>query len=231
MMPNYDIYCLSFNNPTRRTAMEYRFNQLGVKVCISEGVSVDDEKIRGRNMSDNEQKAWSIAYGHLSMMKEFYFNSNKPYGIFCEDDIYIRKDFLTQLPHCIVNFEERGLDTLLLGYLTCWDVSRYPKVSDEHPFSYSPYDDNIWGTQMYMLSRNQAWYLINKYSPPYADLSRVNNDMKPFSADWVFTKEGNRALIYPPLVIEDGKTKYKDEGQQIFHDRCHVHSYVEGLFI
>jgi hypothetical protein len=238
MTEKCDFYCLSYKNPERKTAMENRFKNLGVNVFMYEGVSFDDERIAGRTMHEHAKRCWSFTYGHFDLIREFYFNSEKEYGIFCEDDIYIRKDFIQHLPRIIENFESMNLDLLLLGYLTKYTIDenhegvylKGPKSTSDHPFSYYSFPDSIWGAQMYMLSRTQAYSLLLKYSPPYADLSMTNNSMNPFNSDWTITKEGNRALIYPMVALEDGKTKYEDMGQYILHQDCHHSNYVKDLF-
>ena len=232
------FYCLSYKNPERKAAMENRFKNLGVDVFMYDGVSLDDERIVGRDIHDHSKRCWSFTYGHFDLIREFYFNSEKEYGIFCEDDIYIRKDFIDHLPKIIENFEAMKLDLLLLGYLSQHTLNeKYPGmylketiVNDEHPFSYYTYPDSIWGAQMYMLSKMQASALLDKYSPPYADLSIGNSSMKSFNSDWTITKEGNRALIYPMFALEDGKTKYADQGQYILHQECHMAHYIKDLF-
>ena len=82
---SYDIYCLSFKNPERKAHMESRFKQLEIDCIFSDGV-VHNE--------------WSIMLGTLEVMKQFY-NSDKEFCIFCEDDIYIHKEFKTRLPKII----------------------------------------------------------------------------------------------------------------------------------
>ena len=58
------------------------------------------------------------------------------------------------------------------------------------------------------------------------------NNLTPFSADWIITKDTvNRAIIYPMLALEDGKSKYSHEGQQNFHDRCHNEHFDHNIFI
>lgn len=238
MTDKCDFYCLSYKNPERKTAMENRFKSLGIDAFIYEGVSFDDERIAGRTMHEHTKRCWSFTYGHFDLIREFYFNSEKEFGIFCEDDIYIRKDFIQHLPVIIENFKSMNLDLLLLGYLTKYTIDenhegvylKGPKSTSDHPFSYYSFPDSIWGAQMYMLSRTQAYYLLLKYSPPYADLSAINNSMNPFNSDWTITKEGNRALIYPMIALEDGKTKYEDVGQYILHQDCHQSNYVKDLF-
>jgi len=232
------FYCLSFQNPERKSAMENRFENLGVDIFMYPGVTFDDERIEGRNLDHHTKRAWSFTYGHFDLIREFYFNSEKDYGIFCEDDIFIRKDFIDHLPKIIDNFEAMNLDLLLLGYLTQYTIDenhsgfylKGPKSTLDHPFSYYNLPDFIWGAQMYMLSRKQAMELIVKYSPPYADLSLTNNSMTPFNSDWTFTKEGNRALLYPMIALEDGKTKYLDGGQHNYHQECHYNNYAPELF-
>lgn len=232
------FYCLSFQNPERKSAMENRFNKLGVDIFMHPGVTFDDERIENRDLCNHTKRTWSFTCGHFDLIREFYFNTEKEYGIFCEDDIYIRKDFIVQLPKIIDNFQAMNLDLLLLGYLTQYTIDenhagtylKGPKATEDHPFSYYNLPDFIWGAQMYMLSRSQAWELIVKYSPPYADLSLTNNSMTPFNSDWTITKEGNRALLYPMIALEDGKTKYLDGGQQNYHQECHHNNYAPELF-
>ena len=56
--------------------------------------------------------------GHLDMLKKFMkSDSESENGIFCEDDIYIRKGILTYLPEIISSSRRRSLDIVLLGYL------------------------------------------------------------------------------------------------------------------
>jgi hypothetical protein len=54
--------------------------------------------------------------------------------------------------------------------------------------------------------------------------------MTPFNSDWTITKEGNRALLYPMIALEDGKTKYLDGGQHNYHQECHHNNYAPELF-
>ena len=91
----YQIYCLNYNNETRRIKMEKIFNELGMDCFFYNGVDFSDERINKYNniISDHTKKCWSCMYGHLDMIHKFYYNTDKEIGIFCEDDIYIHKDF------------------------------------------------------------------------------------------------------------------------------------------
>jgi GR25 family glycosyltransferase involved in LPS biosynthesis len=226
-MENCDFYCLSFNNPERKKAMENRFSNLGINAFFSDGVSFEDDRIKNSN---GHKRTLSFTYGHLDLIKEFYFNSEKDYGIICEDDIIIRKNLIEQMHFIVKNFKKMNLDLLLLGYLLNYKFNSYESVNEEHPFNYYSYPDSIWGAQMYMISKKQAHYLIKTYSPPYAELTLSNTNLKPFNSDWIFTKEGKRALIYPLIAIEDGKTKYDNQSQQTFHDECFNFNYIKDTF-
>jgi len=238
MAEQCDFYCLSYKNPERKEAMENRFEKLGINIFIYPGVEFEDERIVGRKIQEQTKRTWSFTYGHFDNIREFYFNSDKKYGIFCEDDIFIRKDFIEHLPQIIKNIEKMKLDMLLLGYLFKEKIEhnnegfylKEPDSTEEHPFSYYNYPNSVWGAQMYMLTREQAGILVEKYSPPYADFSLENKTLTSFNADWTFTKDGNRALIYPMMAIEDGKTIYEDGGQHNFHIDCHKINYVKDLF-
>lgn len=224
-MLNYQVYCLSFNNPERRENMIKRFNHVNINCIFNSGVSMDDDRMapgKGGN---------SCMYGHLDMITDFY-NSDKEIGIFCEDDICIHKDLSIILPEVIEDFKIMSLDIILLGYLLPYKISNPNSICNTTKYNYYNYDDELWGTQMYMLSKSYAKYIIDTYSTNYAESSIINTNLIPFSADWTITKDTlNRAIIYPMLALEDGKKIYNHEGQQNFHDRCHNEHFDPNIFI
>ena len=118
MNSNYDIYCLSFKNPIRKSQMDDRFQELNLRYTFHEGVGMDDPRI----FNNGGGGCWCCMLGHIDMIKNFYENSEKEYGIFCEDDIYIHKDFCKVLPDIIKDFNLMNLDVLLLGYLTQFKI-------------------------------------------------------------------------------------------------------------
>jgi hypothetical protein len=237
MIENCAIYCLSFQNEERKQAMTQRFQQLGLEehVTFYEGVNHDDARLLNAGAA---KRIWSYTYGHLDMIRIFYEETDKEYGIFCEDDILIRKDFLTYLPQLVQDTREMKLDILLMGYLTNQIIQAFPGFEekiDNHvkdfPFKYHNYPEHIWGAQMYMIPRYHAKYLLEKYAPPYAEESLTNRSLRCFNSDNCITKEGHRSILYPMIAVEDGKTDYVDEGQQYFHKVCFATNYVEGLFL
>lgn len=229
-MNNYDIYCLSFKNSNRKAQMEERFKQLDINCIFYDGVDNNDQRcIPGI--------CWSCMLGHLDMIQNFYDNSEKEFGIFCEDDIYIHKDFKIMLPDIIQDFKLMNLDILLLGYLTPFEIKSYYenfelKNNDTNlNYMYYNYPNDLWGTQMYMLTKKQSKYILDTYTVEYANMTITDNTLNPFAADWTITKKGNRAIIYPMLAVETADKKCGHYGQDTFHENCKKCNYKPDIYI
>ena len=237
MNNNYDIYCLSFNNLKRREEMENRFKQLDITCLFYDGVNNNDPRI----FNNNGFGAWSCMIGHLDMIQNFYENSEKEFGIFCEDDIFIHKDFVKKLPDIIEDFKLMELDVLLLGYLIPFKISsqyngfELKSVNNDSnndlKYVYHNYPNDLWGAQMYMLTKKHAKYLLDKYTIEYAIRTLNDNTLQPFSSDWTITKEGNKALTYPMLAVETADKKSGHQGQDIFHENCKNLNYDPNMYI
>lgn len=128
-------------------------------------------------------------------------------------------------------------DLLLIGYLCSNPVdtySNFPEIMTEFSsstFKILEYDADTWGAQMYMISKTQAKILILKYYSDYALRTLTDKSLTPFSADWLITKDGKRALIYPLIVIENGDSVYTDKGQMNSRTNCFNFSYKPNTFI
>lgn len=232
------VYCLNYANNTRFDAMCKKWDRTRVCARMFPGVSSLDPRIAGRGLSAHTAKCWSCMIGHLDMIRAYLEETGPDVGcaVFCEDDILIDADFGARLEHVVDDFTRLGLDTLLLGYLITHPVlgednggyaklghSCYVDVATGHATQYRYYDyGDIWGTQMYMLSRKQATRILILYGDDYADRFLANPaGHRQFSADWTITKEGRRAIVYPMLAIEDGLSSYDDYGQRVFHHMSH----------
>jgi GR25 family glycosyltransferase involved in LPS biosynthesis len=232
-----DFHCLNFKNEQRKISMEKRFLTLDISCNFYEGCDLEqDIRIKEYKIGPS-----SCMYGHLDMIYQFYYQSNKPYGIFCEDDILIHKDFKKILPKIIQDFNYFKLDVLLLGYLITFSISEYYNEfplknniytkTEVFPFNYHEFNNDIWGTQMYMISRENAKKILDKYYVGYLEKTVKDSNLIPFSADWTITKDGNRALLYPLIVIEDGKQNYDHNGQHNFHYNSFFNNYLEEIHI
>jgi GR25 family glycosyltransferase involved in LPS biosynthesis len=240
---NYKFYCLSYNNNERKTDLNRRFNSININCDFYNGVSFEDERIKKHSdrYNPHKKRVMSCTYGHLDMINNFYNNTDKDFGIFCEDDIFIHKNLGKHLPKIISDMGQLNIDVLLLGYLVPFkiqsifkDYSLKPgsekiKSENEINYNYHNFPDDIWGTQMYILTRKQAQILLDKYSEENIDT--MLSEGRPIAADFLFTKEGNRALITPILVVEDNKTIYDDYYQNLFHKDSFAAHYDKDLFI
>ena len=225
-MNEIGFYCLSYKNK-KREQIEKVLNALNIKANIHSGVEVTNDKLE-----QNTKRCWSICYGHLDMINTFY-NSEYKYGIFCEDDIIIRNDFMKHLPSIIENFNDLKLDILLLGYLCENPIDTYcnfPLIKESPPFKYLGYPEELWGTQLYLISKSHAFNVLNKYNSDYANKTIDDKSLKPFAADWTITKEGNRALIYPLIAIENKNDDPREYAYQRCHISCYNFSYDKNLF-
>lgn len=216
-MNNVAIYSFSFNNPERVRRMNHRFEAVGYPVHWIAPVMKDDARIT--DVMDRRTQA--IMYNHLDMIKEF-LSSSAEFGIFCEDDIYIRRDFDRLLSHAIASYKSLGLDVMLLGYLMTYvpfqHVAHNGHTCLEPPLAVMSYDDGLWGSQMYMCDKTAARKLLETFSSPEATTL-------PFSPDWTLTKYGKRAIVYPMLAVEEGQVVTDHVGQQVFHKQCTAAHY------
>jgi GR25 family glycosyltransferase involved in LPS biosynthesis len=237
----HDVYCLNFNNDKRRKAMTQVFDKFGKSVNITwgEGVSPNDKRISTTIKDQNKKRVWSICYGHLDMIHKFVNNSTKEQAIFCEDDILIRNDFIRQMKNIIEIFIKSNLDIFLLGYLCENPIDQYSNFPEKSvvkpnwfPFKILEYtlNNSVWGAQMYMLSKKHARILLDKYYTDYAEQTLYTYNMTPFSADWTITKDGNRALVYPPIAIENNDSSYDECVQLREHNACFKFCYSKELF-
>jgi hypothetical protein len=243
---NCEFHCVCFQNDTKHQSMKTRFDTLGLNLHIYEGVPHTDPRIiakDSRQISPVIQRLWSVTYGHLDMI-QFFLNSGKQFGIFCEDDIVINRTLPMNLPHIMSECTEMGTECLLLGYMKTYKVEGWMsghetiRAFPERPYTYHAYPKDQWGVHLYMLSRSGAKKILDTYAysnSSYAD-TNINDPTRPFSPDWTITKCPGlqRALISPMFACEDGRDSYDHyahDGQYNFHMETFRFNYVPDLFI
>ena len=189
------IYILTWKNPERSARVASRFARLGLEANIIESVG-------------------DCMDGHMDMISKFY-NSDKPYGIFGEDDIYLHKELANRLDDIIKDFTELSLNVLLLGYLIPFKLehwfTHFPTMLERPTYRFQGFPSDLWGTQMYMIDKAHAKYILENLNTPEKVLPNS------FSADWVLTKYGKRAIIYPMLAVEEGHVRTDNVAQINFH--------------
>lgn len=204
-LQNCHFMCIYSNSTYQKTNMRERFAQIGID-CNYHGIP---------NNTINKTTAGSIEYtdcDHLQMIFDFYYATTKAYGIFCEAEIYIHRDFRAILAKILSDFSVLKLDILLLGYDVHFPITEamvtrgFPfkrETNTRSAYTYHDYPDDLVGTQMYVLSRKHAKYLLDKYYTGYFDKTFIDNRGAPFSSTgFIITREGNKALISPAIVSE-----------------------------
>lgn len=211
---NISFHVLNYNNPDRRQRIINRFTSLGLELSFVK--------------TDDTPREFAVFMSHYNMIKDFY-DTGKDYGIICEDDIYIKKTIKEDLPLILHTFEHMKLDVLLLGYLLNRNLhtnfNEYPIKPGT--YTYHSYDDELWGAQMYLISRKHAKYLLDTYEFDKFKTKYPGS----IGVDFVMTKEGNRAMIYPMLAVEEGNVVTDHYGQIEFHKNCFQIQYDSDKYI
>lgn len=227
------IYIINYNNDERRNKMIQRFSNLNIEPYFVPGVHINDKRLKCLP-HNADKRTCSIMLQHLDAIKHFYEQSSCEHCIVCEDDIHISKDF-NDITQIIPIFDSLKLDCLLLGYLLPYKIDinnpnqMFRQIAQHlHPkFTFHQYPDILWGSQMYMISRKYAKYLIDTYSIQYA----IQNPSKPYSPDWIITKIGYRSLIYPMLAVEEGNNSSTNQLQYNFHKTVYRVHYDINKYI
>ncbi len=170
--------------------MKKRFDMLNMKYQFFDGVA-------------SENSGLSCMYGHLQMLQKFV-ESNDPYVIICEDDVHLHQDFWILIQQAIDKIAT--YDIILLGYLYISKTMTWKQMDDR----LYEYPDDLWGTQMYLISRRHAIYCLETFK---------RDQTEPFSADWTITKSGKRVILWPMIAVEE-KGHHDHFGQQAFHTAC-----------
>lgn len=180
----------------RRTELENKFSRYGIspKSIISKKFSESNDKLAGKYLHTLNDGTKGCCVSHLKAIKEWYDTTNDDYGFFCEDDLsldtveywdFTWKEFIDSLP------EDAGcvqLFTIRENYDTFELRERY-------------WDD--WGATAYILTRDYAEKLINKYICNGTYNLELNNDIQPLIENILFTDSGKTYTI--PLFVEEVK--------------------------
>lgn len=208
------LYIINCNNNGRKERMENRMKTLNLNFEIVKGIEKDDLFLPQKVST----LPTAIMLSHLKAIRKFV-QSGEEIGIIGEDDIHLKKTFPDDILAVTEKFKKMQLDVLLLGYLINFDIRPYYNfqlIEKMDPYSYHEYPDDLWGAQLYMISRKYGQYLLDKYNLEYL----LSNTDKNFSSDWIITKDGKRAAIYPMLAIEEGNTASDIPMYMDYHSSC-----------
>jgi hypothetical protein len=211
-MDKVGFYCVNFNDDARKSRMEARFLTQGLFLTFVDPIHADDPRLNG--LPATEMRNGAIMLQHIESLRHFLEETDYEYCVVCEDDVHLHRNFRVLLEYVL----QEGIpkyDVLLLGYL--WHEPLYTSsFVPATPLTFWRYHSELWGAQMYIVSRSHASYLVNKYSKP------ILTDPVPYNPDWTITKEGNCALCVPMLAVEEGEVKTDHWGQKTYHRKCHL---------
>ena len=226
------IYCITFRNPERKARMTERFKILDLDAEFVEALPWDDPAIRppdnvlefAKSSTHWNSYAWSTAHAHAAAIQRF-IDSGEPAAVICEDDVHIHRAFKVEMPCLLANMYKMDLEVLLLGYLT----TNPPAMVNGswHPlaqhFMYFPCAFDLWGAQMYLITREYALNAIAKYGPNtgYPIRSLLDPELTVFVADWIWNKASEkRGILSPMIAVEEGKIQSDENRYGGFHQLC-----------
>jgi GR25 family glycosyltransferase involved in LPS biosynthesis len=230
-MENLSFYCINYKDEVRKGNMIKRFDSINLKLHFVEPVENDDTRLQNAP-SKRDLRVWSIMLQHLDSIRHFLVNTTNEYCVVCEDDILVSKNIVNDLPEIINTFNKLELDVLLLGYLLPFKIydwfTHFPLKYRNDKYSFYDFPNDLWGSQMYMISRKHAEYLVDKYTIEYAIYTV---ETEPFSPDWTLTKNGKKSILYPMIALEEGDSKSGLNSQEQFHYNCYQTNFDADVYI
>ena len=227
------FYSINYKDEERREKIKHRFLSLNLSVFFVDPVEITDPRIENVTVDiSREKRTWAIMLQHIDSIRHFVEQTDAEYCVVCEDDIMISKNLVIDMPEFLEQYERLELDILLLGYLLSYSIHDYnphfPLKHETETYKYHGYPYDLWGSQMYLVSRRHAKVLIDRYTPEHAI---ENLNITPFNPDWTITKFGNKSIVCPMVAVEEGDTKANLDSEISFHRRCFLQNYREGEFI
>ena len=216
-LPDYcEVYTVAYNSPERAAQMTERFAKVGLPLNVHTGVQMDDPRLEFGGEDMSVKRLASAFYGYLDNIAKFY-ETGKPFGIFCEDAIHIHKDLGKELPIIMGEFNAMQLDILLLGYMTTKNIElwqqNHPLIYDggHLPYRYHRYPQDQCGIHLFMISRSYAKTLMDVYGPDYAAKAYKDPSLMRCNPDSTFSKYTSKgAMRYPMLAVEDEHPKQSE---------------------
>jgi hypothetical protein len=212
-----ELYVITMGG-AREDRMHRRLKYLGLSATFVRGVDTTE-------MQNYPEACRNGTFlGHLKLLRKFVEESKADYAIVAEDDDYLHRDLKWQIPQVLADFKHMQLDVLLLGYL----IDHIPTEALGFPHltkGYYGFHDELWGTQMYLLTKEHAKRILVECDVVAYD-GRI-----PWGVDFHVTKKGRRALLYPMLAVEEGEIRDMNEIHLMYHRRCKDFSYRPDEYI
>lgn len=194
------IYCINLRSrPDRQQRMMDRFNEQKISFEFVEAISKESHLIKFYR-PDNGGNSGEVGCfaSHLKAIRRF-LEGKDPWGIICEDDILLIKDFSTKLSQLVSQIPDNTQLVTLSYFVHNWNQFKW--TNEANRLFLSPAKSTL-GTQMYLIHYTYALGVIDKFDKPHFGLgpSQTQNILRT-SERIVQNSQG--LLSYPLLAIED----------------------------
>ncbi len=196
------IYCINQKTSVaRKERMIRRFNNRGISAIFLDATGSSDvviQKYVSCPPDSINAKVAACFVSHLNAIKAF-LDSGKDACIVCEDDVLLHNDFNSRLTNIVQDIPNET-SLVCLGYFASKE-STYSLCDDIQSKERLRYlgTDNIWGTQMYWISRNYAEKCIAMFDKQNFGL----NEKELLKTAEVITRKSHGLIVFPPLALED----------------------------
>lgn len=217
------IYCINLKKSVdRRNRMETRLKNCNLfdKTTFITGVSRDSSLIdyyhqyakpEYSNLTKWKSEMGCIA-SHLKAIRTFLEDEERPEEcLICEDDIMFRNNFVEEYNKVRSNFLP-DTSFVALSYMICsWNGFIWSGKDPTKKNICTVNEKEIWGLQLYWISREYAIEVLTKYDKPY-----INNGIYPHVSE-VIVRDPRGFIAYPVLAIEECLDSERDPGDMPFH--------------
>jgi len=222
MNPKFDnfpvVYYISFETSNdRRDELEsqFRSNNISYKSVIT--YRIDDEKrvVKGQFLHQLDKPTMGCTTSHLVAIKDWFNNSDDPYGIFFEDDV-------TLITSKYWNFSWNDFMNRLPQNWDCIQMLCVRENLNDIKFQKRKWDD--WAVTAYMITRDYAKKLIQQYYPDNEFILTIPyGNIIPLAENIIYGLGFTYAV---PLFIENTsfKSTFHIRNIQEEHKEYHIES-------
>lgn len=190
---NYISY---IDDKERRDILEEQLNDLGLK--FKKHISTSDMDINsmvtGNRIDDVDTHNKYCTFSHLRAIKNWYFETNEPYGFFIEDDISFETvKYWTFTWKSVMEILPKNFDCIQLVVVNEKNTQTFFRVKERYW--------NDWSVTGYLITRKYAKHLIDTfYKDDIFTLNLSHSNIIPITENIIYSE----GITYTfPLFIEN----------------------------
>jgi hypothetical protein len=219
------VYYISLEDQyERQNSMNLQLDLLGIKnktmVIAYDGRIIDyknNDLVSGMYFHQMDSGQIAVVMSHLKAIKEWYYNTTTPYGIFFEDDMTLQTS----------EYWNFCWDDVMNNLPKNWKVIQFSLIKEngvnEDDMKLRPREWHNWSAGSYMITREYAKILIDEYCDNKNYKLTLNNysGILPLCENIIYITAEKNAYTFP-LFVEDTKypsTNRKENSDQNIHDK------------